>query len=314
MNSAADLVTISPQGSFVIKTRLLTGTSSPKNRLANTKLFINVCISPDIPLPPQKYDPPATYQLIMENQWEIPIVTSEEREDTDKKGQLSYVYDCVINLEAMNWVHRDPQLREILMEWCMESVEVRSDLVLDREQVTIPKMVSKGAPVEIKLLKNELDGKANETFEEPADILQIKRYVEDEPMDIRIGEVDGQSSKTKPLIQEITEMRIKDPEPPKRSIQAKQSPSSKERLEYQTSMSKCETNGYKLRIEISSQNTSSLDYNLDIDRTTNTLILQNQNPKYEAKELELELPTIFSTPEIRSFFVATESKLIIFVK
>jgi hypothetical protein len=312
MNSSVDLVTIVPVGSFVIKTRLQTGTSSPKHRLVNAKVFVNVCTSPEVPLPHEKYDPPATYKLIMENQWEIPIVTSEEREDKDKKGQLSYVYDCVINDEAMKWAQRDPQLREILMEWCMESVEVRSDLMLGRGQVSVPKMVSKGTPVEIKLLKSELEGK-NESQDEPSDFLSIKRAVDDELMDIRVGYEPVPS--TKPLIQEISEMTIKDRVERKRTIIKKRDATApKEKLKYSTSMSKTDINGYKLRIEIASQNASSLDYTLDLDRTTNTLILKNQNPEYHAVDLELPLPSVFEFPELKTFFLAKDHKLVIFVK
>lgn len=304
MNAPDELMTLKPAGSFVLKTRLLSSRSRPQG----TKVFINVCTDPQVPLPKEPYEPPNTYQLIMENQWEIPIVTSEEREDTDKKGQLSLVHDAVVNDEAMRWVQRDPQLRDILMEWCMESVEVRSDVVLDREKVTVPKMTSKGHPVEIKLLKTELEGRL-EPLEEPSDILNIKRAVEDEPVEISITPTPS----TRPLIQEISELTIKE-RPIIQRAKGATITNGKERLLYSTSMSKIDAGEFKLRIDISSQNTSSLDYHLDLDRTTNTLVLKNLNSQFQGRDLELPLPTIFTHPELKSFFVATENKLVIFVK
>ncbi|ODV76407.1 Pih1p CYBJADRAFT_122111, partial [Cyberlindnera jadinii NRRL Y-1542] len=316
MNTADELVTITPIGSFVIKTRLQVGTTTPKYRAANTKVFINVCTSPLIPLPEKSYNPPETYQLIMSNEWEIPIVASEERDSTDKKGQLSYVYDCVINDEAMSWIHRDPQLREIVMEWCMESVEVRSELTLDREQISVPKMVSKGAPQEIKLLKSELHGTAGSTLDGPDDVIQLKRLVDDdEDLDINL-DINEPLPKPnrKPLIQEIKELEINDTKP-EQAPKVRPEEAKKERLKYETSMSKINlANGYKLRIEIKSQNSSSLDYTLSLDRSRNAIVLQNENRNYESKDLELALPDIFQTPEIKSFFVATERKLVLFIK
>lgn len=321
--SADDELVLNPKPSFVVKSKLETSTNTPK-REKGTKVFLNICSDDNVPLPEVSYDPKVIYPLIMDNKWEIPIVTSDERTDRDKKGQLAYVYDCIINTKAMRWIQMDNELRQILIEWSLESAELRSNITISRESIATPKMISKGEVQKLTILKSELDiNKLNKEFErinqlqnEPQSILQAKN-IDDEEMQDEENQIDifnkteQDSSITKPLIQEITNMSIQSPPKTKKSPQ----PSSKPKLEYRTTMSKVDTNGYKLKIEIKSQNDSSLDYDLSLDRDTNTLILKNLNPNFSTKkDFELPLPPISKTPSIKSFFVHEESTLVIFVK
>ncbi len=326
--SKEDELLLRPKPSFVIKTKLDVSTQKPK-REKGTKVFLNICSDDNVPLPEVGYDPSIIYPLIMDNKWEIPIVTSQERVDKDKKGQLAYVYDCIINTKAMRWVQRDKELREILVEWSLESAELRSGIQLSRESIATPKMISKGEVQELTILKSELDiNRLNKEFErinnmqnEPQSILEAQK-IDDEEMEEEQNSIDifnvnasadqSDSPITKPLIQEITNMSI-NPPPSKPTSQPQVT--TKEKLKYSTTFSKIDTNGYKLKIEIKSQNDSSLDYDMHLDKSNNTIILKNLNPKYPStKDFELPLPTIFQNPSIKSFFVHDESTLVIFVK
>lgn len=299
-------ITILPNPSFVVKTRV-----EPNG----SKVFINVCSSDKVPLPEVDFDPATVYQLVMNNQWEIPIITGKERLDVDKKGMEAAVFDCVIHPKAMTWVQMDDQLRQILIEWCLESVEVSSGTQLSRDHIALPKMRCKGEVQPITVLEDDLKKntveKLIELDNEPMSILQAKRFddeqVEEFSSNIDIFNVNGVSSNTnrKPLIEEISEMRVS-PKPHEVKVQ------EKETLNYETTMSKVDTNGFKLLIVVKSQIKTSLDYELELNTTTSTIILKNLNANFKAKPLEIPLP--FDNPTIKSFYVHSKQSLHIFVK
>jgi hypothetical protein len=236
----------------------------------------------------------------------------------------------------MRWIQMDKELREILIEWTLESVEIRSDIVLSRESIATPKMASKGAIPPLEILKSDMDIKRlNREFEErvqklendPLSIIEARRYEDDLKEDID-GDVDifnvnntsGRSS-TKPLIQEIGNMSIntskKKLEAPKVAKPAITQIAVNEKpvLKYDTVIHKVDVNGYKLKVEIKSQNKSSLDYELGLDKSKNSLMLKNLNPNFTTKkDLELPLPSVFEKPSFKSFFIYKESKLVIFIK
>lgn len=326
-----DLLELIPKAGFVVKTKLEESTVDPPKE-KGTKVFLNICSGDDVPLPKVEYDPEIIYPLIMDNKWEIPIVTSDMRVDKDKKGNLAYVYDCIINTKSMRWIQMDKELREILIEWCLESAELRSDISLSRANIVTPKLKSKGEIPSIKILKADIDlNRLNKEFEErvkklehdPISILEGKRY-ENELENEEIGNIDifniNRKVSTKPLIQEIENMSISKKETNLKVVELKQQKKEEKRdtrelLKYETTMKKVDINGYKLKIEISSQNQSSLDYELVLDKDKNDIILKNLNPKYSTKkDLVLPLPNIFTNPSFKSFFIAKDSKLIIFIK
>ncbi|KAH3679914.1 hypothetical protein WICMUC_000657 [Wickerhamomyces mucosus] len=326
-----DTLELTPRAGFVVKTRLAESTSTP-DRKQGTKVFINVCSDDNVPLPEIPYSPEVVFPLIMENKWEIPIVTSEERAAKDKKGELAYVYDCIISTKSMRWIQLDNGLREILVEWCLESCEIRSNIRLSRESISTPKMVSKGHIPNLKILKSDLDlnrlnkefEKGNNLKEEPQRILEAKRLNnertellnEESHVDIfNLNKEQSQtSSVTKPLIEEINDMSLEN-NPKRKNINAQKLEEKKlDKLKFETTISKIDLNGFKLKIEIKSQITSSLDYDLELVRATNTLVLKNLSRDYTARNFELPLPSIFSDPEIKTFFSSKNFTLIIFVK
>ncbi|CAI5756295.1 unnamed protein product [Candida verbasci] len=125
-----------PTPGFVVKTR------------TDCKVFINICHSPNVPKP-EDFNPETSFNLIIENKWQIPIVVSEEKSTFDKKGIPSLAYDCCINSECFKWIQSNQDLKQILIEWSIESIELTYKLQLDRSY-SIPKMLSKGELSEIK--------------------------------------------------------------------------------------------------------------------------------------------------------------------
>lgn len=195
-----DVLTLIPQPSFVIKTKI---EQQNGKRKALTKVFINVCSNPQVPLPPttytdnkdknEEFSPEIVYPLIMNNKWEIPIITSDEREDTDKKGALLYVYDCFINDKCMTWIHVYTDLKDILVEWCLESVELRFGISLDRDAIKFPKMTYKGIDkklVNLQVLKTDLDSR---NFQKQKQ--ELERIVKNEEHLLVVDAVKGKSEK-----------------------------------------------------------------------------------------------------------------------
>lgn len=346
---AQSTIVLQPRPSFVVKTRLSTSTSNPR-REYGTKVFLNICTDDNVPFPEIAWSPEVVLPLIMENNWEIPIIASEERESRDKKGDLAYVYDCVIHSKCMRWCMQYPELRDILIEWCLESVEIRSDGVsLDREKIARPKMTSKGDIPTLTVLKEDLassaENRLNEEFERklmedksPMTLLEAKRF-DEESRDMMKNEDNGDVDifninrnplsnrpSNKPLIQEINEMTIHStPSSPKAPISSKKpliteitlqksTKSAKQKLKFESTIYRLpETHNYKLCIKITSQITSSLDYDLHLDMETSTLILKCLNTREFEFKRDLEIPLPLGMTDIKSFFVKNEG-LNIFVR
>lgn len=209
----ADIVTLNPKEGFVVKTKIIDATDYNKYNIS-TKVFINLCHDPLVPKPPQEFDPTVVFPLIINNQWEIPIITSREKESKDKKGQPSLVYDCCINSTCFRWCQINADLRSILIEWCIEAVEIMYSVVLEREY-SIPKMLSKGELTKTEILKSELEGSLQNKMEHIADetmgLLEEMRENEENDVDLNeelpdIMNVGG--GKKKSLIQEIDDTYI----------------------------------------------------------------------------------------------------------
>ncbi|ODV79547.1 uncharacterized protein CANTADRAFT_49669 [Suhomyces tanzawaensis NRRL Y-17324] len=206
---AGESIALDPSPGFVVKTRIL---ESKKDSLG-TKVFINVCHDAQVPQPPVEFEPSVVFPLIIDNQWEIPLILSSEKDTTDKKGVVSRLYDCCINTTCFQWCQINADLRTILIEWCIEAVEMLYEVTLEREY-TIPKMLCKGElsrtvvrqdeltengfQKRLQELKNnetlgllqELDGGDTDELEELPDLMNVS------------GE------QRRPLIEELGEMKI----------------------------------------------------------------------------------------------------------
>lgn len=329
------IVTILPKPGFVIKSKLATIQNRP-NTLpelqAGVKIFINVCQDDTVPKPDVDFNPSIVYPLIMNNQWEIPIITSSVREDTDKKGSSCYVWDCCVNTECMLWVSRDLQLREIVVEWCLESCELSDYVEISRDNIAFPKMKKKGEVIPaLEVLSDELSNdyrkemsKIKSEHDDPINILKMKRSLldsegenlfeanneEELPPLFPPAKLDGT---TRPLIEEIDQLSITDSQKKKPKIL-----SELQEIHYDVKIRKTNnTNEYKLKIEITSEVDSSSDLEIQYTVKENSFILKNTNLHIcKEKRLEIPLPNIFTLENIsnlKCFFIRKEKKLVIFV-
>ena len=311
-----NVITIKPEPIFVIKTKLLNGSQQ--------KLFINVCHANNVPEPRIPFDSRNTYTLIMNNEWEIPIVTSQMRSDVDKKGELCSVSDCIINdsfVEIINNVNNF-QLKQILVEWCIESIEIRENLMIHRDCIKFPKMKFKGDELPELEIRNDNDNDGDIVMEDDSvsGFLQMKKdlldkeEIDDETNGLKtLFPIAKANTNNKPLIQDISG---NDNDLPKNTI-AKIPNTTKQDPKFNVTMRHTkDVTTYKLRIEIQSQIDSSLDLDLTYNSQNNSLLLKNINiDSFKESKLEIPLPNFNSTnePQFKTFFIKKEHKLYIFI-
>lgn len=315
--SEKSVIKIKPEPIFVIKSKLI---SEPQS-----KLFINVCHSKDVPSPITPFNPTKTYSDIMNNQWEIPIITSPSRSDIDKKGSSCLVFDCIINSDLVETLTNvnNFQLREILVEWCIESVEIRENLMIHRDLIKFPKMKFKGENLPILEIRNDNnDDKTDTKTNDISDFLQMKRdLIDNEEIDYNenglkaLFPTNSQiSNKSKSLIEDISDSRSN-------VVNSKiENAIEKANINFDVMMRKTNnTDKYKLRIEITSELNSSLDIKLAYNESSNELLIENLNlQQYNAKMLKIPLPNFVKDEKIqlaqfKSFFIKNQKKLYILI-
>lgn len=202
-------IKLSPQPGFVVKTKILEGLG---DHTFGKKVFINICHDDQVPKPEGEFDVEAIFAKIVKNDWEIPIVVSLEKILSDKKGVPSFVYDCCINSESFTWIQLNTDLRLILIEWAIESVETMHDLVLERDY-TLPKMVSKGGLSHTEITQNDL---RNEMHDKLAELKQnetaglVQLLMPDIEDDEELPDIMNIEGRKKPLIQEIEDLSIQE--------------------------------------------------------------------------------------------------------
>lgn len=153
-------ITLNPLPSFVIKTLLVADTKNPI-RKQGTKVFINVCVDPQIPEPEGGYGDELILRVSQGEDWIIPIVPSIERTDVDKKGRSCQVWDCCMNPRVIVEAMANPAIKILLVETCIELIEDKAQIQLSREYV-LPKLTVKGELQRTMLHKSQLSGSDNQ--------------------------------------------------------------------------------------------------------------------------------------------------------
>lgn len=329
-------VEIIPIPFLVIKSLIV----SPST-LQNVKIFINLCHSDKTPEPKTPFNPLTTFTQIMNNEWEIPIITSPQRWDHDKKRQKCLVYDCIINSKCCDDLNNVDALRQIVIEWCIESCELSDNLIINREQLKFPKLKYKGpdGPVPLEFKTSLTNDTHDSTNVEPLDNiftqwkndLLFQQELEDERNSLKT--LFPQQEKTNitpsnPLIQEIStseEIALKRNQ--SRSP-IKISPKRKLKLTYSVSMRKTfNTETWKLRIEIDILNENNdlinlIDVSLfhsQYDPNGNNLkICNDETSAFKSNEIIIPLPNLYESmttyvEKSKLFFLKDKSKLIIFI-
>lgn len=327
--SKVKILELEPQPWFVVKSLIF----SPA-RYQDWKIFINVTHNSQVPTPKTLFDPLKTFNEIMNNNWEIPIITSPMGKDTDKKLNPCLVFDCCINSNILTNIENNIQLRDILIEWCLESVELREDLVILRdENIKLPKMKYKGSlpPKVIKFDNTENDENSSESnsnknsFSAWKNEMLEKQEIEERESELTSLFPEKSQKQNKPnFIQDITD-EYKNNNANKKNDYAhnENNKKSKRIIKYNVSMRKTnEINNYKLKIEIEIVNKDTrlllpikdLDLQVNYMKSENNLVIENRDLVYSEKEkLCLELPNIKFNPSNMKIFNLNNSKLAIFI-
>ncbi|SCV03420.1 LAME_0H10286g1_1 [Lachancea meyersii CBS 8951] len=298
------VLSVEPSAGFAIKTIV---ESCSNNELeTGVKYFINICHASQVPSPDVAFEPSIVFPLIMANRWEIPIVTSATRQDQDKKGSVCYVSDCCVNTACLDWARRNPQLKEILVEWCLESCELRQGIELSRTKLAFPKLRCKGASIPtLEVLKEELnadpkreaiDLEQRRRNNDPQAFLQLRRDLLDNEED------SGPNSSLPPLFPLPTidpkKKLVEEIEPhhvPLTTQVDKQKHPAKLPLKLDVRMGKVSSHLWaKLKVEVRSELHSQQDYKVHYDSQDNTLHLETSadHPDFLPQKLQIPLPSI----------------------
>lgn len=220
LHEQSETIALDPRPGFVVKTKIV---DAPDVQLIARKVFINICHESKVPRPQIDFEPEKVFPLIIDNQWEIPMIVLVQKEENDKKGFPLFVLDCCINSVCFQWCQVNADLRSILIEWSIECVEILHGYVLER-QYTIPKMMSKGQLSQTEVPVSELTASALQEKWNKLKSNETLGLIEalNDPMDIDEGEVDNKplpnlmnisgtpnAQKQKILIEEIPEKHIK---------------------------------------------------------------------------------------------------------
>lgn len=206
-----DSLVVHPTPGFVVKTKIVEGKG---DHFYSTKVFINICHDSKVPRPPTDFDPAETFPMIVDNQWEIPVIVSPEKRASDKKGVPSFVYDCCMNSECFQWIQINKDLKLIIVEWCIEAVELMHELVLEREY-SVPKMLQKGELSNTEVAGDDMANRLQKRIDElkqneTLGLIQALEPAgaEDDTELPDLMNIGG--TKLRPLIEEIEEMSIED--------------------------------------------------------------------------------------------------------
>ncbi|KAF9451321.1 hypothetical protein P691DRAFT_808071 [Macrolepiota fuliginosa MF-IS2] len=114
---------------------------------AGRKIFVNICYDQNVPPPP-----PADEEVIQrainaqehdDQTFYVPVVISQPKQELDKVGNPSLVFDCVYNSSVRSRSLKDPNFKIFLVELALQRIEAQTSLVLSR-QIGTPNIAAKG--------------------------------------------------------------------------------------------------------------------------------------------------------------------------
>lgn len=115
------------------------------------KIFVNIAWDRNVPPPPHGSDEVIQKAMLGDDDadadndggWFVPVVVSEPREDRDKAGKPSAVFDCVYHSSLKARALRDPEFKTFLIELAFQRIEAQHGLLLSR-QIGTPNIKFKG--------------------------------------------------------------------------------------------------------------------------------------------------------------------------
>ncbi|KAF4611452.1 hypothetical protein D9613_003812 [Agrocybe pediades] len=162
-------IELAPKPGFCVKSTLLTpgilpAPKQPPQSNANLlepapdptplpkglKVFINIAWDSNVPPPPEGSEDAIKRAMqgedIDENNpsgWYVPMIISNGRQDKDKAGNPSLVFDCVCNTSVKSRTLRDPEFKTFIIELALQRIEEQTHLTLSRT-IGTPNILSKG--------------------------------------------------------------------------------------------------------------------------------------------------------------------------
>lgn len=314
---------------FVIKSKLF---SPFKVYPSGSKIFINLCWNNKIPIKELKdskgsniedFNIELIFLKISNGEWEIPILTNPEiRETVDKNGNKSILTDCVINEKYFKWCLINKELKEILIQWCIDAIEFQNDeILIDRDFIKLPKRSSiggelKNIQVDIKYLNDiskELQELSKDMFEGKDETLTLinankeEDYNEDDnklpsliPNNDKIG---------KKLIVELSDEEINQDITKVKKIKKEEENKISYEIECRNVMNETEIE-FKYEIKISTKIKDIKEYQLKLDKINKELIIINIGIN---KEFKFPLPLNIEMKQFKSFYVRKEGKIYFFI-
>ncbi|KAJ7353442.1 pre-RNA processing PIH1/Nop17-domain-containing protein [Mycena albidolilacea] len=147
-------VALKPTAGFCIKSATLQPAvlklaSSVPPVPSQRKIFINIAWDSQVPPPPEGNEEAIQRAMHSEDEhlnpdaWFVPVVVSEARQDTDKSGNPSLVFDCIYHTSIKSRTVRDAAFKVFIQELALQRIEAQTSLVLSR-QISTPNIASKG--------------------------------------------------------------------------------------------------------------------------------------------------------------------------
>ncbi|KAL0058209.1 hypothetical protein AAF712_015125 [Marasmius tenuissimus] len=117
---------------------------------AGLKIFINIAWDQNVPPPPKASEEAIkramegeTGDTATNGEYFVPVVVSEGRQDTDKAGKPSLVFDCVFHKSVKTRTLVDHDFKVFIIELALQRVEAQTSLLLSRE-IGTPNIAAKG--------------------------------------------------------------------------------------------------------------------------------------------------------------------------
>ncbi|XP_062387131.1 PIH1 domain-containing protein 1 [Sardina pilchardus] len=209
-SGASDSKTIRPQSGLCAKTFTL-----PEQQ----KVFLNICQSPQVPLPP-----PLSHEDLMEllesddpSGYRVPMSLGEPHTELDNSKQACTVYDVVVNDEFFQKCQNDELFQQFLLAVSLEGLENKYNMSLSREwkvlknrkflgSITEQNIRTKSKPV-IQELDSKQTSSTSESPKSPDLCLQVEPAVGDPQYLIAEVHLPGVTS-ARSLVLDVGEDRL----------------------------------------------------------------------------------------------------------
>ncbi|KAI9060119.1 hypothetical protein FKP32DRAFT_1632973 [Trametes sanguinea] len=159
--SGTTRISLTPTPGFCIKSTSLNtttlppspSTAAPVSIPANLKIFVNIAWDKNVPAPPETSEAAIERAIAGDvalavdasdpEDWFVPVIVSEPRQDKDKAGKPSAVFDCIFSSSLKSRALRSPEFKTFLIELAFQRIEAQYGVQLSR-QIGTPNIASKG--------------------------------------------------------------------------------------------------------------------------------------------------------------------------